>query len=140
METTAQKITVQTLIDAPVSKVWTIFNAPEHITQWATASEDWHTPSSENDLRVGGSFRSTMAAKDGSFSFEFGGVYTKVDPEQYIEYNMSDGRNVSVTFTEEGDSTSVVEVFDAESTNPIEMQQFGWQAILNNLKKHVESV
>jgi uncharacterized protein YndB with AHSA1/START domain len=140
METTTQKITVQTLIDAPVSKVWTIFNAPEHITQWATASEDWHTPSSENDLRVGGSFRSTMAAKDGSFSFEFGGVYTKVDPERYIEYNMSDGRNVSVTFAEEGDSTSVVEVFDAESTNPIEMQQFGWQAILNNLKKHVESV
>jgi len=140
MSTAAQKITVETLINAPVSKVWTIYNAPEHITQWATASEDWHTKDSENDLREGGSFKSTMAAKDGSFSFEFGGVYTKVDNESYIEYNMADGRNVTVTFTSEGDQTRVTQVFDAESTNPIEMQQAGWQAILDNLKKHVESV
>lgn len=140
MTATAQKITVETLINAPVSKVWTIFNAPEHITQWATASEDWHTPYSENDLRVGGAFKSTMAAKDGSFSFDFGGVYSKVEDDSYIEYDMSDGRNVAVTFTKEGDSTKVTEVFDAENTHPVEMQQAGWQAILDNLKKHVESV
>ncbi|WAC11413.1 SRPBCC family protein [Dyadobacter pollutisoli] len=140
MTATAQKITVETLINAPVSKVWTIFNAPEHITQWATASEDWHTPYSENDLRVGGAFKSTMAAKDGSFSFDFGGIYSKVEDDAYIEYDMSDGRNVAVTFTKEGDSTKVTEVFDAENTHPVEMQQAGWQAILDNLKKHVESV
>ena len=139
MSTSTQKITVETWINAPVSKVWSIFNEPEHITQWATASEEWHTPSAQNDLREGGEFKNVMAAKDGSFSFEFAGVYAKVDDQRYIEYNMADGRNVQITFAEDGDNTRVTEIFDAENTNPIEMQKQGWQAILDNLKKHVES-
>ena len=139
MDSTPQPITITALIDAPVSKVWEQFNAPEHITKWAFASDDWHAPASENDLRVGGKFTTTMAAKDGSFSFDFGGEYTDVQEEKFIAYSMADGRNVSVAFETEGEGTRVTEIFDAENTNPIEMQREGWQAILNNFKKHVES-
>ena len=139
METAAQKITVETTVNAPVAKVWEHFNAPEHITQWCFASDDWHAPSAENDVRTGGKFRTTMAAKDGSFSFDFGGVYSNVVPQSVIEYGMEDGRIVQVTFTEHGESTTVTEIFDAEQTNPADMQRDGWQAILNNFKKHVEA-
>lgn len=139
MEATTSKITVEATVNAPVAKVWEQFNAPEHITQWCQASEDWHAPFSENDLRTGGSFKTTMAAKDGSFSFDFGGVYAEVKENEVVDYNMSDGRNVRVVFIDQGDSTKVVETFDPESTNPIEMQRGGWQAILDNFKKYAES-
>ncbi|WP_031530368.1 SRPBCC family protein [Dyadobacter crusticola] len=139
METPAQKITVSTTINAPVSKVWDYFNLPEHITQWCFASDDWHAPKSENDLRVGGAFATTMAAKDGSFSFDFGGVYSQVENQKLIDYDMADGRNVKVLFEDHGDSSTLTEVFDAESENPVDMQQQGWQAILNNFKKYVEA-
>lgn len=139
MEATTSKITVETTINAPVAKVWEQFTAPEHITQWCQASEDWHAPSAENDVREGGSFKTTMAAKDGSFSFDFGGVYSEVKENALLDYNMSDGRNVRVLFSSEGDSTKVTEIFDPETTHPIEMQRGGWQAILDSFKKHVES-
>ncbi|KQS27958.1 SRPBCC family protein [Dyadobacter sp. Leaf189] len=139
METQAQKVTVSTTINAPVSKVWTYFNSPEHVTQWCFASDDWHAPKSENDLRVGGSFTTTMAAKDGSFSFDFGGVYTQVENEKLLDYDLADGRNVKVMFESAGDNTTVTEVFDAEGENSVEMQQQGWQAILDNFRKHVEA-
>ncbi|KAA0992847.1 SRPBCC family protein [Dyadobacter aurulentus] len=139
METQAQKITVETTVNAPVGKVWEYFNAPEHIKQWCFAADDWHAPFSENDLKTGGKFTTTMAAKDGSFSFDFGGVYSNVVPESLIEYGMTDGRTVKVTFEDHGDSTTVTEVFDAEQTNPADMQKAGWQAILDNFKKHVEA-
>ncbi|MCF0063278.1 SRPBCC family protein [Dyadobacter chenwenxiniae] len=138
MGTLAQKITVETTINAPVATVWEQFNAPEDITKWCFASDDWHAPFAENDVRTGGKFRTTMAAKDGSFSFDFGGVYSNVVPESLIEYDMEDGRTVQVTFMDNGDSTTVTEIFDAEQTNPAEMQKSGWQAILDNFKKHVE--
>jgi len=139
MGTVAQKITVETTVNAPVAKVWEQFNAPEHITKWCFASDDWHAPFAENDVRTGGKFRTTMAAKDGSFSFDFGGVYSNVISESLIEYDMEDGRTVKVMFAAHGDSTTVTEIFDAEQTNPAEMQKAGWQAILENFKKHVEA-
>jgi uncharacterized protein YndB with AHSA1/START domain len=139
MEATTSKITVETTVNAPVAKVWEQFTAPEHITQWCQASEDWHAPFAENDVREGGSFKTTMAAKDGSFSFDFGGVYSEVKENALLDYNMSDGRNVRVLFSSEGDSTKVTEIFDPETTHPIEMQRGGWQAILDSFKKHVES-
>lgn len=132
-------ITVESVVDAPVEKVWECWSSPEHITQWCQASDDWHAPYADNDLHKEGKFRTTMAAKDGSFSFDFEGVYTNVEKHELIEYEMSDGRKVSVIFTKEGNKTRVVETFDPESENPIEMQRGGWQAILDNFKKYVES-
>ena len=139
METTNQAITVTSTIQQPAARVWELWNAPEHITQWCAASDDWHAPNASNDLREGGAFSTTMAAKDGSFSFDFGGVYDVVKPHQQIEYTMGDGRKVKITFTEANGQTEVVETFDPESTNPIEMQQAGWQAILDNFKRYAES-
>jgi uncharacterized protein YndB with AHSA1/START domain len=140
METTAKTtITVQATVNAPVQKVWEFWNNPEHITQWAFASDDWHAPHADNDLRTGGKFSTTMAAKDGSFSFTFGGVYTDIKEYSQIAYTIEDGRTVSVTFIDEGDSTRIIETFEPESTNPLEMQQGGWQAILNNFKKYAEA-
>lgn len=107
--------------------------------QWNNASDDWHTPSATMDLREGGTFTARMEAKDKSFGFDFGGTFTKVVQQKTIEYTMGDGRKVSVNFKEQDGSTHVVETFDAESENSIEMQQQGWQAILNNFKKHVEA-
>ncbi len=138
METT-NMITVQATIHAPVAKVWEYWNAPEHITKWCAASDDWHAPAAENDLKVGGSFKTTMAAKDGSFSFDFGGVYSVVKENEQIEYAMSDGRKVKISFKAEGNDTKVVESFDPENENPLEMQKGGWQAILDNFKKYTET-
>lgn len=133
-------ITVQTIVKAPVKKVWDVWTNPHHITQWNNASEDWHTPKVENDLRVGGKFLSRMEAKDGSFGFDFEGEYSKVEEHKLIEYFMSDKRNVEITFEEKEGMTHVIEKFEAEETNPIDMQQFGWQAILNNFKKYTEEL
>jgi len=141
METTSTtSITVETTVNAPIAKVWESWTAPEHITQWCQASDDWHAPAATNDLRVDGKFSTTMAAKDGSFSFDFGGVYTNVEQFHIIEYTMGDGRKTKITFVAEGDTTHITETFDAESQNSIEMQQGGWQAILNSFKKHTEAL
>lgn len=138
-QTSRNVITVNNTINAPVKKVWEYWTKPEHITLWNNASDDWHTPSAENDLRVGGKFIARMEAKDGSMGFDFGGVYDAVKENEYIEYTMDDGRKVIVRFTSKGDQTDVVESFDAEETNSIDMQRDGWQAILNNFKKYTES-
>jgi len=141
METaTKNRITVETIVKAPVDKVWKSWNEPEHIMNWCHASDDWHAPASTNDIRTGGTFSTTMAAKDGSYSFDFGGVYDNVKEHELIQYTMGDGRKVEVIFTSEGNDTKVVETFEAESTNPLEMQRSGWQAILDNFKKYTESL
>jgi len=132
-------ITVESTINAPVEKVWEFWTKPEHITEWSHASDDWHTPFAENDLRVGGSFLSRLEAKDGSFGFDFGGVYDAVRDNEYIEYTMGDGRKVKITFIPGGNTTRVVESFDAENENSIEMQRGGWQAFLDNFKKYTEA-
>lgn len=133
------KITVETTVNAPVAKVWKYWNEPQHIMNWAFASDDWHAPKSTNDLRVDGTFSTTMAAKDGSFSFDFGGVYTEVVENKVIAYTLGDDRKVKVLFTEEGGKTQIVETFDAEDTHSVEMQQAGWQAILDNFRKYTEN-
>ncbi len=133
------KITVRATINATPEKVWEFWTKPEHITQWNSASDEWHTPVAENDLRAGGQFKSRMEAKDGSMGFDFGGVYDEVVPHQLITYTIGDGRKVRITFANNGMETEVEETFDAENQNPAEMQQAGWQAILNNFKKYAES-
>lgn len=140
METSSQKtrVTVQAVIQAPVEKVWKYWSEPEHITKWNQASETWHSPRSENDLRVGGKFLTRMEAKDGSMGFDFGGVYDVVKLNEEISYTLGDGRRVDITFTNQGNETKVVEIFDAESTHSIEMQQAGWQAIMDNFKSYTE--
>jgi len=132
-------ITVQNVVKAPVEKVWKFWNDPAHITKWAAASDDWHTTRAENDLQVGGKFISRMEAKDGSFGFDFGGVYDDVMKNELIEYTLGDGRKVIIHFTPNGNETKIVETFEAESQNPIEMQKGGWQAILDNFKKYTET-
>ncbi|MBL0065026.1 MAG: SRPBCC family protein [Bacteroidetes bacterium] len=132
-------ITIEALIEAPVEKVWKYWTEPAHIVKWNNASDDWHTPHAENDLRVGGKFLSRMEAKDGSFGFDFGGVYTEVKQHEKIDYVLGDNRTVKITFISNGNQTKVLETFDAENENSLEMQRTGWQMILNNFKKHVES-
>ncbi len=135
----SQQVTVTTRIMAPVESVWKMWSDPEHITKWNQASDDWQTPRAENDLRPGGKFSSRMEAKDGSAGFDFEGVYDIVDHHKRISYSMQDGRKVDITFTQKNGETTIIETFDAETTNPVEMQQQGWQQILDNFKKHVES-
>ena len=132
-------ITISTNVNAPVEKVWEYWSSPEHITKWCQASSDWHAPYAENDLKKGGKFKTTMAAKDGSFSFDFGGEYTKVDEYKAIDYTIEDGRKVSVQFTDHGNSTGIVETFEAEETNSVELQRGGWQAILDSFKQYTEN-
>jgi uncharacterized protein YndB with AHSA1/START domain len=133
-------ITVTSTIKAGIEKVWDAWTNPTHITQWCQASDDWHAPYADNDVRVDGTFKTTMAAKDGSFSFDLEGVYTKVELHKYIAYTLTDGRNVEITFNKENGSVNIIESFDPESQNSHELQQQGWQMILNNFKKHVESL
>jgi uncharacterized protein YndB with AHSA1/START domain len=132
-------ITVKNTVNAPVEKVWNLWTGPEHITKWNNASDDWHTPSAENDLRTGGKFVARMEAKDGSTGFDFGGVYDEIKTHELIAYTIGDGRKVKITFAATGASTNVVETFEAEGTNSIELQRSGWQAILDNFKKYAEA-
>jgi uncharacterized protein YndB with AHSA1/START domain len=139
MESTGKTvISVQATINAPMEIVWKCWITPEDIVKWNNASDDWHTPRAENDLRPGGKFKYRMEAKDGNFGFDFAGVYDQVKTNQYIEYTIGDGRNVKIVFTGKGDQTDVVESFEAETTHSVDQQRNGWQAILNNFKKHVE--
>jgi uncharacterized protein YndB with AHSA1/START domain len=139
METvTKTTITVQNTVNAPVDRVWVYWTSPEHIVNWCAASDDWHTPWAENDLRAGGRFVSRMEAKDGSIGFDFGGVYDEVKPNKLISYTMDDGRKVIIHFNVTGTHTTVEENFEAEDVNSVEMQRGGWQAILDNFKRYVE--
>lgn len=133
------KITVETVVNARPGRVWDAWNNPEDIKQWNSAQDDWHTTRSTVDLREGGRFVSRMEAKDGSAGFDFEGTYTRVEPQKVIEYRMSDGREVRNEFVERGDGVLVKVTFDAETENPPEMQRQGWQAILDNFGRHVES-
>ncbi len=130
------KITVACTINAPVARVWSAYTTPADIVQWNTASADWHTTKATVDLRVGGVFSSRMEAKDGSAGFDFAGTYTKIVPNEVIEYSFGD-RTGTVEFVAGANGVTVRSTFDAETENPVEMQRQGWQAILNKFAKHV---
>lgn len=132
-------ITIEATINAPVTTVWKKWTTPEDITRWNNASDDWHTPHAENDLRIGGKFLSRMEAKDGSYGFDFWGIYDAIKTNELIEYTMGDGRKAKVTFSSVNDKTKIITIFEAETENSIELQKGGWQAILNNFKKYTES-
>ncbi len=133
------KITIKAAMNADTQKVWDYYTQPQHITQWNFAADTWCCPSAENDLRVGGKMKSRMEAKDGSFGFDFEAIYNEVLAPQKLVYTMPDGREVAIGFDDQGDTTNMTIVFDAENENPIEMQQGGWQAILNNFKAYLEA-
>lgn len=136
METT--KITVQSVINADVAKVWKYYNQPDHITRWNFADPLWHCPKATNDLRVGGKYVARMEAKDGSFGFDFSAIYTEVIEHEKIGYILGDGREVDILFDSDNGTTLVTVTFDAEGQNPIEVQKKGWQAILDNFKIYAE--
>jgi len=140
MKSTRQQklVTVQTKVDAPPELVWKLWTTPEDIVKWNNASDDWHTPRAENDLRRGGSFNYRMESVDGREGFDFTGVYDKVTPKERIEYTMGDGRKVSVAFSGSNGKVRITETFEPEGMNTIELQHDGWQAILTNFKRYAE--
>jgi uncharacterized protein YndB with AHSA1/START domain len=133
-------ITVEAIINAPVETVWQCWTEPKHIVNWNNASDDWHTTEATNDLKIGGKFSSIMAAKDGSFSFDFWGIYDVVETHKLLAYTLGDGRDVTISFSKNGNQTTVTETFEPEDENSVELQKGGWQAILDNFKKYVESL
>jgi uncharacterized protein YndB with AHSA1/START domain len=132
------KITVKTTVAAPIAEVWRAYTTPADIMQWNAASADWHTTKAAVDLREGGAFSSRMEAKDGSMGFDFAGTYTRIVPQQRIEYAFGD-RTAQVEFADGPSDVEVVVTFDSEDTHPVEQQRMGWQAILDNFKRHVEA-
>lgn len=131
------KLTVEALAKADLQTTWDAYSNPDDITQWNTADPSWHSPRSEVDLREGGKFNTRMEARGGSMGFDFEGTYTKVVPNELIEYRMGDGREASVRFSEDAGGTRIRVDFDPESQNPHALQQQGWQAILDNFGRHV---
>jgi uncharacterized protein YndB with AHSA1/START domain len=131
-------ITVKAIIKAPLKIVWEYWTQPEHIMQWNNASPDWHCPAATNDLKVDGEFHYIMAAKDGSVQFDFWGTYVKVKPCQALDIYLGDGRHLEVFFALQEDAVLLTEIFEPEEVNPLEMQEAGWQSILNNFKMYVE--
>lgn len=132
-------LTVQVILHSTIQTVWDYWTLPQHIMQWCQASADWHAPYAENDVNVGGKFKTTMASKDGSMSFDFEGIYTRVEMFKLIEYVLADDRKVKIEFITEGNIVRLIEHFDPENENALELQQTGWQAILNNFKSYLES-
>ncbi|RZK41053.1 MAG: ATPase [Pedobacter sp.] len=137
--TQVKKIEVEAIVNAPIAEVWKMWNTPSDIMQWNFADPSWHSPSSENDLRVGGKFKNRMEARDGSFGFDFEGTYDVVELHKEISYSMADGRKVTTLFSEQGSKTYIQTTFDAETQNDPEMQKQGWQAIINNFVNYVEA-
>lgn len=133
------KLKVSVIIDSDLKTVWDKLTNPIHITKWNAASEDWHCPFAENDLRVGGKFKSRMEAKDGSFGFDFEGVYTDVNEYNSFQYKLEDNRVIDVFLKELKEGIEVTEIFDPENENPYEMQEMGWQSILNKFKDYCEA-
>jgi uncharacterized protein YndB with AHSA1/START domain len=131
-------ITIETMIQSPIQKVWEFWTEPEHITKWAFASNDWEAPHAENDLTIGGKFKTVMSAKDKSASFDFTGTYTNVKVHELIEYDIDDGRHVKVLFEQLLGGIRIIETFEPEKINSKEAQAKGWQAILDNFKKYSE--
>lgn len=136
MDTT--KITIQAVISANRQKVWDYYTKPDHITKWNYAIDSWHCPTASNDMRVGGKYLARMEAKDGSFGFDFEATYNEITNGEKFTYTMTDNRVVEAIFKELGDKTELKIIFDAESENPVDMQQQGWQSILENFKKYAE--
>lgn len=134
------EITVEKTVKLTVEKVWEYWTEPKHIVKWNSASDDWHTPFAENNLSVGGKFITRMEAKDGSFGFDLTGIYNEVKLYEIISYTMEDGRNVKISFIDKENETTIFETFEAEEINSIELQQKGWQAILDNFKKYAEEI
>ncbi len=134
------QITVTATINARLNTVWDSWTQPYHVMNWNHASDDWHCPQAENEMCVGGKFSYTMAAKDGSFSFDFWGVYTEIIEHKLITSKLGDDRSLDIIFASEGNTTVITETFDAENENSVELQQTGWQAILDNFKKYTESL
>lgn len=132
------KISVQITVNAPLEKVWDAYTNPDHIVHWNFASDDWHCPHAEVDLRVGGSFSSRMEAKDGAMGFDFAGVYTEIESMKHLQYRFGD-RFADVDFRESAGEVKVVVTFDPETENSFELQESGWRAILNNFANHVLS-
>jgi uncharacterized protein YndB with AHSA1/START domain len=133
-------ITISETVNVPLQTAWAAWTEPQHITAWNFAADSWACPAATNDLRVGGLFSYTMAAKDGSVQFDFGGEHTDVQPLKQISSMLGDGRSLEVRFERVSDDvTKIVESFQLETTNPEEMQRAGWQAILGNYKKHAEA-
>jgi uncharacterized protein YndB with AHSA1/START domain len=132
-------ITIETIVNKHIDKVWEMWTKPEHITKWCFASDDWHAPSSTSDFKVGGKLTTRMEAKDGSFGFEFWGIYNEIKPNEKLAIMLGDDRKWDTYFFVVEDGVKVIEEFEAESENPVEMQQAGWQMILNNFKKYAES-
>lgn len=133
-------ITVETVVHTPLEHVWECWTKPEHITKWAFASDDWEAPYAENDLRVDGKFKTTMSAKDKSVSFDFNGTYTLVEKPHHIEYDIEDGRHVSIQFSQISEGVKIIETFNPEHENPEDLQKAGWGAILENFKKYAENL
>ncbi len=133
-------ITIEAIVQVDLDKAWHFWTTPEHIINWNFAADSWHCPKAENDLKVGGIFTYTMAAKDGSFSFDFSGQYEEIIPGKKLFFRLGDDRTVEVNFSVDQQGTKITETFDPESQNPIEMQRAGWQAILDNFKRYVESI
>jgi len=132
-------ITVEGTVKDAIEKVWAYYTEPAHIMGWNFAAPEWHCPRAENDLREGGSFSYTMAARDGSAEFDFAGTYDEVKKYAIIRYHLGDARRVTIVFEDKGDNVDITVSFEAESMNPIDMQQAGWQAILNNFITYTES-
>ena len=131
-------ITVEAIIEAPMETVWNFWTKPEHVMHWNFASKDWHCPKATSDFNIGGEFHYIMAAKDGSVEFDFCGTFTKIIDQSFIEIFLEDGRELNIQFESEGSSTKIIETFEPEEVNSMELQKQGWQAILDNFKTYAE--
>lgn len=134
----SNQIIVTATVNAPAPKVWDYYTNPTHIVHWNFADPSWHCPSATNDMTIGGTYKARMEARDGSFGFDFEAVYDSIVEGKEFTYSFG-GRSSTVTFDDLGEETKVTVAFDPEDQNPIEMQQAGWQAILNNFKAYTEN-
>ncbi len=132
-------ITVQVKVAQPIEVVWQAFTSSEHIVNWNAESEDWHTLAASNDLQVGGTFVYTFATRDGSVSLDFCGTYERILAYEHISYVIEDGRRVTIDFRQEVDGVMVIEKFEPGTVHNKELQQAGWQAVLDRFKIYVEN-
>ena len=140
MENKKIEIIVEVEVLADVKRVWEILTEPKHIINWNFASDDWFCPKAEINLTIGEKFNYRMEAKDGSFGFDFWGTFTEIEISKKLFSVLGDGRKLEIILEEKNGITTIIEKFETEDENSVELQREGWQSILNNLKKYADSL
>jgi uncharacterized protein YndB with AHSA1/START domain len=132
---------VESTVFVPFDMVWQIWNQPEHIKQWNVVDDSWCCPSAYTDFRSGGSFCYRMEKKDGSFGFDYKGIFNDIKDFEFLSLILDDGRKAEISFIKMDEKTTkIIERFEHEHQNTMDVQKSCCQRVHDNFKAYAEKI